>query len=57
MAERSGDKPKKKVANKGAEKQHKDVSHSSIDFFFEEINSLINSLTELFKVEFTPDEV
>ena len=40
VAELNGDKPKKKVANKGAEKEDKDTAHSSIDFFFDEINSL-----------------
>ena len=29
----------------------------TIDFFFEQLNSLVNSLMNLFKVEFTMDEV
>lgn len=50
--------PKKKIiSGKGAPKEEIDPTHLTIDFFFKEINNLMNSLADLFKVEFTNEEV
>ena len=47
----NGDAPaKKKKNNKGIVKENVDSVHLTVDFFFEEINNLINSIVELFKV-------
>lgn len=41
----------------GLPKENKDLTHITIDFFFEQINELINSVIKAFKVEFTSQEV
>jgi hypothetical protein len=43
--------PKKKViSGKGIMKEDIDPTHVTIDFFFREINNLMNSLADLFRV-------
>jgi hypothetical protein len=50
--------PKRKaVVGKGTQKEEVDATHLSINFFFKEINNLMSSVVELFKAEFTAEEI
>jgi hypothetical protein len=57
LSDLNGDAPVKRKHNKGAIKENVDSVHLTADFFFEEINNLMNGIVNLFRVEFSPQEI